>query len=294
MDKLVKDYMKAHKKQPVSSRLALAYTRADVADLNDAIRDEMKKRGQLSAEQTPVITRMKDGDHHIESVQHFTAGDRILFRENNPALGVMNGSFGTLAFITENGMTVKLDNGKTVTFSPQEYNAIQHGYAATVHKSQGITVDECFVLASPLFDKHTAYVAMTRHKYDVKMYAAKNDFRGKNDLFTALSKDSDRLSTLAIARRQEREINLALQKPTWAQKIKDVFQRASGKQATQPVQTPQPQRQPSRQPQTEPSPSHSFNLEAQRQEAMKRAVLPKKRQSHERDRDYPGGPSMER
>ena len=63
-------------------------------------------------------------------------------------MGVMNGSFGILEDVGEYRLRVKLDNGKTITFSPQEYNALQHGYATTIHKSQGMTVDETYVMAS--------------------------------------------------------------------------------------------------------------------------------------------------
>lgn len=245
IDELVNDYMKAHKQNPQASRLVLAYRRADVADLNEAIRAEMQKCGHISKDETGITTRINDGDEHIESEQNFAIGDRILFRENNTELGVMNGSFGALESVTEHSLSVMLDNGKTVTFSPQEYSAIQHGYAATVHKSQGTTVNECYVLASPFFDKHTTYVAMSRHKRHVQMYAAKNDFR-KKDLFTALSRDSDRLSTLEFSRQPERELSLQPEKPAWMNKLRHLFTRAKNL-PQQPMPRPdvsQPKRPP--------------------------------------------------
>ena len=48
--------------------------------------------------------------------------------------------------------------------------AIDHGFATTIHKSQGATVDKSFVLASRSMDRHLTYVAMTRHRLDTKIY----------------------------------------------------------------------------------------------------------------------------
>ena len=48
------------------------------------------------------------------------------------------------------------------------YKDFDHGYAATVHKTQGSTLDHTFVLGSRHFDKHTAYVAMSRHREECR------------------------------------------------------------------------------------------------------------------------------
>lgn len=195
-DALVADYMAAFDKNPDSSRLALAYTRKDVAALNEAIRAELVTRGAVAQDSVTLTISIKEKNAVREEQQDFAAGDRICFRENNTELGVMNGSFGTLEAVSENALTVKLDNGQRVMFSPKDYTHFTHGYAATVHKSQGMTVDECYVLASKLFDRHTSYVAMSRHKYAVKLYAAKRDFKNKVALYNALGRKSDKVSTL--------------------------------------------------------------------------------------------------
>ncbi len=51
--------------------------------------------------------------------------------------------------------------------------------AATIHKSQGSTVDRTFVLATGMMDQHLTYVAMTRHRDRADLYAAKEDFEAK-------------------------------------------------------------------------------------------------------------------
>src|SRR4051794_40689130 len=59
---------------------------------------------------------------------------------------------------------------------PSEYQYFSHGYAATVHKAQGATVDRTLVYASAMMDRHLAYVTMTRHREDAVLYAAKESF----------------------------------------------------------------------------------------------------------------------
>ncbi|MGO6697793.1 Ti-type conjugative transfer relaxase TraA, partial [Rhizobium johnstonii] len=56
---------------------------------------------------------------------------------------------------------------------------VDHGYAATIHKSQGATVERTFVLATGMMDQHLTYVSMTRHRDRADLYAASEDFEAK-------------------------------------------------------------------------------------------------------------------
>jgi Ti-type conjugative transfer relaxase TraA len=225
---LVVDFMVAHEAAPDNSRLVLAYTRKDVADLNAAIKAEMVMCGKVSTEDTQVAITLKDGDHDIEETQGFAVGDRIMFRENNRDMGVMNGTFGRLQSIKGKNFHVRLDNGKSVQFSSQDYRSFQLGYAATVHKSQGVTVDKAFVLATPHFDRHTTYVAMSRHKQSVKLYASQRDFKTKTSMHQQLGKQGEKLSTLDFTDPQAKQPH-----PSWKTRFKDaahsLWQQLRGK-----------------------------------------------------------------
>jgi Ti-type conjugative transfer relaxase TraA len=205
---LVANLMHAQNHAPEQSRLVLAYTRADVADLNALIKAERVKRGEVSANDTHIAVTVKDADSERTETQGFAVGDRILFRENNRDMGVMNGSFGTLKTIDGGKFSVQLDHGKTVAFNPQDYSRFQLGYAATVHQSQGMTVDKTFVLATPHFDRHTTYVAMSRHKENVTLYASERDFKTPERLHQSLGKSGDTLSTLDFTDARDRETAL--------------------------------------------------------------------------------------
>ena len=62
-----------------------------------------------------------------------------------------------------------------IRFDPRRYTAFDHGYAVTIHKSQGATVDQAFVMASRSMDRHLAYVALTRHRDDLRLALPKDD-----------------------------------------------------------------------------------------------------------------------
>ncbi|NNU58196.1 BID domain-containing protein, partial [Rhizobium indigoferae] len=96
---------------------------------------------------------------------------------------VKNGMLGTVVSTGDKRgdavLSVRLDSGRDVVISESSYRNVDHGYAATIHKSQGATVERTFVLATGMMDQHLTYVSMTRHRDRVDLYAAKDDFEAK-------------------------------------------------------------------------------------------------------------------
>ncbi|MBN9921153.1 hypothetical protein JND48_15100, partial [Listeria monocytogenes] len=80
-----------------------------------------------------------------------------MFLRNERSLGVKNGTLGTLERIDGGHMAVRLAGGGHAAFDLKDYAAVDHGYAATFHKSQGVTVDRAHLLATPGMDRHSAY-----------------------------------------------------------------------------------------------------------------------------------------
>lgn len=198
-DAIVRDYIEDMDQRPDGSRLALAHRNVDVRELNAAIREARQARGELAEEHTYSTT---------EGQRHFAAGDRLLFRENNRDLRVKNGMLATVERVEEGRIVARLDSqqgpgkGRAVEVSTKAYAAVDHGYAATIHKSQGATVDRAFVRASGSMDRHMTYVAMTRHRENVVMYAAAKEFGGKHaeqvkaQLYGRLSRSQVKETTL--------------------------------------------------------------------------------------------------
>jgi Viral (Superfamily 1) RNA helicase len=77
-------------------------------------------------------------------------------------------------------LTVRLDGKEKqhqVVLDAREYPHLDHGYAATVYKAQGTTVDRTYVLASPHFDRHSTYVALSRHREGAALFYGREDFQ---------------------------------------------------------------------------------------------------------------------
>ncbi len=66
---------------------------------------------------------------------------------------------------------------------------VDHGYAATFHKAQGVTVDREHVLATPGMDRHAAYVALSRHRDGVDLHYGRDDFADLDQLARTLSRE---------------------------------------------------------------------------------------------------------
>jgi Ti-type conjugative transfer relaxase TraA len=194
---IVRDVVADMDERAGGSRIVLAHLRADVRELNQAIRTARQERGELAGERSYSTN---DGE------RKFAAGDRILFLENNRDLAVKNGMHGTVEKAEEGRLTVRLDNtkgpgqGRAVSVSMGDYAAIDHGYATTIHKSQGATVDRAYVLASETMDRHLAYVAMTRHRDSATLYAGREEFRDFAALSGRLSRARAKETTLDYPR----------------------------------------------------------------------------------------------
>lgn len=80
--------------------------------------------------------------------REFAPGDRIVALKNDKELGLQNGSMATIAGLDKDGNArLALDGGKEVNINLNEYQNIDHGYAVTVHKSQGATVESALQFA---------------------------------------------------------------------------------------------------------------------------------------------------
>lgn len=161
---------------PEVSRIILAYTRADVARLNADARAAMREMGHLSGPDITIKTEI-DGEAGTMMV---AVGDRIMTLANDKSVGVQNGTTGRVTGIsTEPGkepvITVATDDGRAVTIDTASYRALTLGLAATLHKSQGVTVSQSWLLHHKLVDRHLFYVAASRHKQSFKVYAAASD-----------------------------------------------------------------------------------------------------------------------
>ncbi len=174
---------------PEQSSVILAYTRADVRELNELARGRMREAGVLGEDRSVMTERGE---------RAFAEGDRIMFLRNERGLGVKNGTLGIVERVGDAGMAVRLDGAerREVTLDLKDYAHVDHGYAATVHKAQGVTVDRAHVLATPHMDRHAAYVGLTRHREAVSLHYGRDDFRSGKDLVWSLGRERAKDTTL--------------------------------------------------------------------------------------------------
>ena len=186
-DALVEGWEAERRASPEASRVILAHTRADVAELNQLARERMRKGGDLGEEITVSTERGE---------RAFAAGDRVMFLKNERGLGVKNGTLGSVQEITPERMSVRLDDGRQVGFELKAYADLDHGYASTIHKAQGVTVDRAHVLATPGLDRHAAYVALTRHRDGVSLHYGADQFADGQALARTLGRERAKDTTL--------------------------------------------------------------------------------------------------
>jgi hypothetical protein len=177
---LVDGWDRARQVEPDKSRVILTHTNAEVRELNEEARGRLRATGDLGGDVTFSADR---------GARQFASGDRLMFLRTERSLGVKNGTLGTIEQVTPEGMTVRLDGGRQVAFDAKDYAHVDHGYAATFHKSQGVTVDRAHILATPGMDRHSAYVGMSRHRDDVQLHYGRDDFADQRQLVRALSRD---------------------------------------------------------------------------------------------------------
>jgi Ti-type conjugative transfer relaxase TraA len=171
MAQLVEDWGKTRlsSDKNLDRYLTIAHRNQDVAKLNTLLRAARIKQGEIAEGYT---VKSKLGE--IKLAQ----GDRLLFLKNDSRLGVSNGRFATIQSVNfmesgkASGFTVCLDGTDApIYIDVNEYNDFTYGYAATVHKVQGMTVDHAFVYGGgSRWNRHLTYVALSRHRYTCQLY----------------------------------------------------------------------------------------------------------------------------
>ncbi|MFC0804673.1 MULTISPECIES: Ti-type conjugative transfer relaxase TraA [Sinorhizobium] len=175
---------------PSKSSLILAHLRRDVRMLNEMARAKLVERGIVA---DGFAFGTEDGD------RKFAAGDQIVFLKNEGSLGVKNGMLAKVVNAAPGRIVAEVGEGehrRQVTVEQRFYSHVDHGYATTIHKSQGATVDRVKVLASLSLDRHLSYVAMTRHRDDLGLYYGRLSVAKAGGLIPILSRKNAKETTL--------------------------------------------------------------------------------------------------
>jgi ATP-dependent exoDNAse (exonuclease V) alpha subunit len=143
-----------------------AVNRADVRDLNRRAHNLLEDSGKLGQ-----LVAVIDG-------QRYCIGDQVLALRNRYDLGLMNGDLAEITGANSDGIALRTDNRDIRV--PLDYAAehLQHGYARTVHKSQGLTCDVALLLGDDTLYTELGYTGLTRGRARNHLYAVESPTAG--------------------------------------------------------------------------------------------------------------------
>ena len=199
---MVQEWQQSLKTYPEQTHLMVTYTNRDTHLLNEDARCLMRKAGVMAIEEHfHTVKRETDDDFGRpvihESRKAFSKGERLVFTRNHKAMGVKNGTLGTIEDIDGVTLKVRIDgDNRVVSFASKLYPYFDRGWAVTIIKSQGSTADRVFKLATFEEDRNLAYVGMTRHRESLQVFGSKLDFWREEIFGNRLSQNREKLSSL--------------------------------------------------------------------------------------------------
>ncbi|MDA8119749.1 MAG: relaxase domain-containing protein [Gammaproteobacteria bacterium] len=141
---------------------------------SDPTRNTVTARNREGEEKTfrPRELNPKETGLYTPRQLDLTVGDRVVFTENRRNDGYQNNETGTVVNVATDKVTIRKDDGKTVDLAATDMHAVDHGWAVTVHRSQGRTVDRAFVagMASKMATAALAYVACSRERWHLRIF----------------------------------------------------------------------------------------------------------------------------
>ena len=142
--------------------IMLAARISDVDDLNH------RARTLLRAEQRIGPTEVVLAD------RGYGVGDEVLALRNAYDLEILNGTRATIERIDRRHQQLHVidDRGRSlaIPFAYADAGHLTHGYATTIHKAQGATVERAFVLIDDTVAAEHAYTALSRASARTDLY----------------------------------------------------------------------------------------------------------------------------
>ena len=166
---------------PASEKLILATTNAQVNALNQCVRERLKDQGALTGVWVLPETGME-----------LSLGDRVVFKA--PLKGASSGlkadvaknEFGTILSVARQKdgslniqcrLDTPLSSGKPqiARFNSKDMEELDHAFATTVHRSQGMTVDSVIAVPGSFISKELFYVMASRHRQSLQIHMLESD-----------------------------------------------------------------------------------------------------------------------
>ncbi len=158
---------------PYGSSLIIAHTNEEVCHINELVHSVRRSLGEV--DKVEFECKTTTGNIRV------SVGDLIEIREKNKKLKLENGQTGILIKAVEDKFVV-LTEGRKVSFNPRKFNAFSLGYAITYFRSQGRTIDRCYVVYNKYMNQKLLYVGMSRHVRSVKCFVSHEDAKCVADI----------------------------------------------------------------------------------------------------------------
>lgn len=131
-----------------------------------------------------ILWSRLDNNIQAKEVIILKKGCRVMLLKNYHIENIYNGSCGTVVDLNESSVTVKFDNGYQSQFYKEPFDYYENetyigtrfqipfilAYAITIHKAQGLTLDEAVVDCGCAFEHGQVYVALSRVKKLENLY----------------------------------------------------------------------------------------------------------------------------
>lgn len=202
-------YMAARDEVGEREVAVLSNTNARAEALNEAIRNRLQERGDLSETREFSALREIDRDRKTGEVRTRTermelaVGDRVLSAgTNDRGRDLLRGDLGTVTRVDESGVTVRLDRDGQERHIDPALNDIRHGYAITTHRAQGATVNRTIVYTGADTSREMAYVQASRARESTEWVTTRHSVQKTAE---ALGLDPDRATLHQVTQAMSRE-----------------------------------------------------------------------------------------
>ena len=194
-DAMIEDVFRKYSADVTAGKqsIMIASTNEAVTKLNDLAQAHAIEHGQVSTDAGAVAL-------HNSSRAH--VGDTIVTRKNARRLVVnsgqdfvKNGDLWRVTDLHDDGRITAqhTGHGGKVTL-PAGYvqESVELGYASTIHRAQGSTVDTAHALVDAATDRAGAYVALTRGRENNQLYVALANGEKRDDVLNRISSAYER------------------------------------------------------------------------------------------------------